>query len=118
MNTSLMPLLAFVLVVALIPVALWFMKRAGVGGVQATGVMRLVGQLSLGASQRVSIVEVSVGAERHWLVLGVTGERITQLATYPAPDPALGPTPAAHSVAVNQLLARWRGAPQPGARDD
>jgi flagellar biogenesis protein FliO len=96
------------------------MKRAGVGGVQATGMMKLVGQLSLGASQRVSIVEIAVGAERHWLVLGVTGERVTHLASYPAPD--LGPAPAAtaHSAAVSQLLARWRGGAgsQPGARDE
>ena len=115
-----MPLLAFVLVIALIPVALWVMKRAGVGGMQTAGVLRPVAQLSLGASQRVSIVEVTVGAERHWLVLGVTGERVSQLATYPAPDLAPSASPTAHATAVNQLLARWRGGagPQPGARDE
>ena len=32
MTTSLMPLLAFLLVIAMIPVALWLMKRAGIGG--------------------------------------------------------------------------------------
>jgi flagellar protein FliO/FliZ len=119
MSTSLMPLLAFVLVIALIPVALWLMKRAGVGGMQTAGVMRPVAQLSLGASQRVSIVEITVGAERHWLVLGVTGERVSQLATYPAPELAPSAAPTAHATAVNQLLARWRGGPgAPGARDE
>ena len=34
MTTSLMPLLAFLLVIAMIPVALWMMKRAGLGGFQ------------------------------------------------------------------------------------
>ena len=119
MTTSLMPLLAFVLVIALIPVALWLMKRAGVGGMQTAGVLRPVAQLALGASQRISIVELTVGTERHWLVLGVTGEQVTQLATYPAPDLAQVPTATAHSAAVNQLLARWRGGAgaQDGSRD-
>jgi flagellar biogenesis protein FliO len=76
--------------------------------------------MSLGSSQRVTIVEVTVGAERHWLVLGVTGERVTQLASYPAPDLAAVPSPSAHSTAVNQLLARWRGGagPHGGTRDE
>jgi len=110
MTTSLMPLLAFLLVIAMIPVALWMMKRAGLGGAApAGGVLRHVAQLGLGASQRVTVVEIAVGAERHWLVLGVTGERVTQLASYPA-----------HAAAVNQLIARWRGVigPQRGARDE
>ena len=120
MTNSLMPLLAFVLVIALIPVALWLMKRAGVGGMQAAGILRPVAQLSLGASQRVTVVEVAVGGDRHWLVLGVTGERVTQLASYPAPDLSQVPTATAHSAAVNQLLSRWRGAAgrEEGIRDE
>ena len=121
MTTSLMPLLAFLLVIAMIPVALWMMKRAGLGGAApAGGVLRHVAQLGLGATQRVTVVEIAVGTERHWLVLGVTGERVTQLASYPAPEGAeLASTPA-HTTAVNQLIARWRGVvgPQEGARDE
>ena len=117
MTTSLMPLLAFVLVIALIPAALWLMKRAGVGGPPSGGVLRHVGNLALGASQRVTVVEVAVGTERHWLVLGVTGERITQLASYPAPDDVPpSPTSPAHAAAVNQLIARWRGVAGPQGR--
>ena len=118
MTTSLMPLLAFLLVIALIPLALWMMKRAGVGGAPSGGVLRQVAQLALGASQRVTVVEIAVGAERHWLVLGVTGERVTQLASYPAPDVAATPSAPAHTAAVNQLIARWRGATGSGARDE
>ena len=73
---------------------------------------------SLGASQRVTIVELTVGTERHWLVLGVTGERVTQLASYPAPDAVQTPGATAHSAAVNQLLARWRGGASPESRDE
>jgi flagellar protein FliO/FliZ len=115
-----MPLLAFLLVIALIPLALWLMKRAGVGGAPTGGVLRHVAQLGLGASQRVTVVEIAVGAERHWLVLGVTGERVTQLASYPAPDIAQTASAPAHAAAVNQLIARWRGVigPQGGQRDE
>jgi flagellar protein FliO/FliZ len=115
-----MPLVAFLFVIALIPVALWMMKRAGLGGATAPGsVLRHVSQLSLGTSQRVTVVEVAVGVERHWLVLGVTGERVTQLASYPAPDVVAAPSAPAHTAAVNQLIARWRGATgsQEGSRD-
>ena len=105
-----MPLLAFVLVIALIPAALWMMKRSGVGGAATGGVLRHVAQMGLGASQRVTVVEIAVGADRHWLVLGVTGENVTQLATYPAPDLSQTPSAPAHTAAVNQLIARWRGA--------
>jgi flagellar protein FliO/FliZ len=117
-----MPLLAFLLVIAMIPAALWLMKRAGLGGGAgpAGSVLRHVSQLSLGTSQRVTVVEIAVGAERHWLVLGVTGERVTQLASYPAPDLAATPPSApAHTAAVNQLIARWRGATgAQGGRDE
>ena len=121
MTTSLMPLLAFLFVIAMIPVALWMMKRAGIGGAAPAGsVLRHVSQLSLGTSQRVTVVEIAVGAERHWLVLGVTGERVTQLATYPAPDNLPEASAPAHAAAVNQLIARWRGVigPQGGQRDE
>ena len=122
MTTSLMPLVSFVFVIAMIPVALWLMKRAGVGGAggPAGGVLKHVSQLSLGTSQRVTVVEIAVGAERHWLVLGITGERVTQLASYPAPDIATPASAPAHTAAVNQLIARWRGAtgPQGSARDE
>ncbi|MBC7663049.1 MAG: flagellar biosynthetic protein FliO [Caulobacter sp.] len=121
MTTSLMPLMAFLFVIAMIPVALWLMKRAGIGGGAPAGsVLRHVAQLSLGTSQRVTVVEIAVGAERHWLVLGITGERVTQLASYPAPDIAQSASAPAHAAAVNQLIARWRGVigPQGSSRDD
>ncbi|MFL6678498.1 MAG: FliO/MopB family protein [Burkholderiaceae bacterium] len=110
MTPSLMPLLAFIAVIALIPLALWAMKRAGVGGVQTGNVLRPVANLSLGTSQRVAVVEIAVGAERHWLVLGVTGERVSQIASYAAPETPAQPAAPAHTLAVNQLIARWRGA--------
>ena len=104
-----MPFLAFLVVIALIPGALWMMKRAGVGGAQAGSVLKPIANLAVGNTQKVAVVEVAVGAERHWLVLGITGERVSQLASYAAPDVPATPQTPAHAMAVNQLIARWRG---------
>jgi len=112
-----MPLVAFLAVVALIPLSLWLLKRSGVGGVPASGVLKPVATLGLGTSQRVTVVELAVGVERHWLVLGVTGEQVNMLDSYAAPDSGQTPGMPAHQTAVNQLIARWRGAPSPGDHD-
>jgi flagellar protein FliO/FliZ len=51
-----MPLLAFVAVVALIPVVLWLMRRSGLGGAAQGNLMRVVSSLSLSPSQKLVIV--------------------------------------------------------------
>jgi flagellar protein FliO/FliZ len=109
MTASLMPLAAFVAVIALIPLALWTMKRAGVGTAHGADVLRPVAQLAVGSAQRVVVVEVAVGSERHWLVLGVAGDQVSRLESYPAPDLSELPAAPAHAMAVNQLINRWRG---------
>ncbi len=87
---ALTPLVSFALVVALIPVALWLLKRTPMGGAAQGQAMRTVGVLPLSASQRVVTVEVGQGLDRRWLVLGVTGQSITTLYTMCAQDaPAL-----------------------------
>ncbi len=97
------------LVVAAIPVTLWFLKRTPLGGAPASGAARLVAVLPLSASQRVVTVEVGRGDQRLWLVLGVTPQGIHNLhAMAPqdeAPTAAL-PTPAA---TLGPLLQRLRG---------
>ena len=47
----------------------------------ASGVMRSVAALPLSPSQRIVTVEVGLGPERRWLVLGVTAQSITTLHT-------------------------------------
>ena len=87
---ALTPLVSFAIVVALIPVALWLLKRTPMGGAAQGQAMRTVGVLPLSASQRVVTVEVGQGLDRRWLVLGVTGQSITTLYTMSAQDaPAL-----------------------------
>ena len=102
-------LLWFIAILALIPVALWLLKRTPIGGAGGGGVMRTVAALPLSASQRIVTVEVGQGDSRRWLVLGITPQSITTLHTMePGTDAGLpGPTTPAPGFA--QLLDRVRG---------
>jgi len=80
-------IVAFAAVVALIPLALWVLKRLQQGGARAGRAVHLVGGLSLGPRERIAIVEAD---GRRWM-LGVTGQSISMLAEL---DPAAPGTPA------------------------
>jgi flagellar protein FliO/FliZ len=81
-STGLM-MLWFLVVLALIPVSLWLLKRSGwtPKGVaaQSPWPMKTLGQLPLGPGQRVVTIEVGSGADKTCLVLGVTASSITTL---------------------------------------
>ena len=109
MSQGITSLLWFIAILALIPAALWLLKRTPMGGAAAHGILRSVAALPLSASQRIVTVEVGHGEGRKWLVLGVTPHSITTLHAMepqaePAGDSALdsAPTPFA------QLLGRLR----------
>ena len=81
-------LLSFALVLLFIPGALWLLKRSPMGA-KAQGkakAMRSVAVLPLSSTQRIVTVEVGHGADRRWLVLGVTPHSITTLHSLP-PQP-------------------------------
>ncbi|MCA6217973.1 flagellar biosynthetic protein FliO [Ideonella sp. B7] len=108
-TSSLLPLLAFLLVVALIPLALWLLRRSGLAGTGQPGLMRTVSSLSLSPSQKVVVVELGQGAGAKWLVLGVSGERITPLHTLDTPlSLPTGELAQPQAVTVQQLIQRWR----------
>ena len=94
----------FIAIVALIPVALWLLKRTPAGGASAQGVMRHVAVLPLAPNQRLMTVEVGRGDARRWLVLGVTAQQITTLHEM-APQ-AEAAAPAAAPLPFAQLLSR------------
>ena len=103
MSSGITSVIAFVGIVALIPLALWLLKRTPLGGGAAQGLMRTVAMLPISANQRLLTVEVGSGDERKWLVLGVSAAGIQTLHTM-APQ-ALPAGPAVqHPFA--QLLAR------------
>jgi flagellar protein FliO/FliZ len=77
---SLLPmLLVLALVLALIPVSMWLLKRLGAGSPASAAGMKVVGQLPLGPRERLVIVE----AGERWLLLGVTAASINRVGTLP-----------------------------------
>ena len=85
---SLGSLLSFALVIALIPAALWLLRRTPLGGAAQGQALRSVAVLPLSATQRIVTVEVGRGAARRGLVLGVTAQGITTLHSLPPQDDA------------------------------
>ncbi len=78
----------FIAIIAMIPVALWLLKRTPMGGGGANnGPLRSIAALPLSTNQRIVTIEVGQGDARRWLVLGVTAQSITTLHTM-TPDPA------------------------------
>lgn len=100
-------LLWFGAVVVLIPLVLWLLKRTPIGARGGTpGVLKTVAMLPLSPSQRVVTVEVGLGTEKRWLVLGVTAQQITTLHTMAAPPDA--PSPPESAATFSHLLAQLR----------
>ena len=106
-------LLWFVAIVALIPAALWLLKRTPLGGSASGAPMRLVGALPLAPNQRLVTVEVGQGDDRRWLVLGVSPAGISTLHSLPPQAELPAALPGAGSVFA-QLLQRQR---KPGSSD-
>lgn len=105
MNASgLLPFLWFLAIVALIPVALWLLKRTPMGGAAAAGVLRVVAQLPMAPNQRLLVVEVGQGEDRRWLVLGATAQAITTLHTLP--PQAEPPAPASFAKLLGKERAQ------------
>jgi len=105
----------FIAIIAMIPVALWLLKRTPMGGAGAgQRTMRSIAALPLSNSQRIVTVEVGQGAARRWLVLGVTAQSITTLHTMePQEEPksARGEgfdTSARTGMGFAQLLGKLR----------
>ncbi len=108
MPNGLSSVLWFCAIVALIPVALWFLKRTPLGGAGGAGVMKSVAMLPLSTSQRIVTVEVGSGDERRWLVLGVTPTSITTLHTMAPQDARRGRRRRPVHPAFAQILGRFR----------
>ncbi|MBV8034393.1 flagellar biosynthetic protein FliO [Roseateles sp.] len=104
---GLLPFLWFLVIIALIPVALWLLKRSpygrALGGAAAASVLRVVTQLSTAPNQRLLVVEVGQGEDRRWLVLGATAQSITTLHVMPPQAEPPAPTSFA------KLLGKERG---------
>ena len=105
--SSWLPLFWFLAVLALIPLALWLLKRSPLHGpLQQLQGHKVVGNQYLGPGQRLLTVEVGEGEGRRWLLLGATAHHISLITELPAQTPSA--TAATPSFA--QLL-RGKAAP-------
>ena len=106
------PLVSFVAILAMIPVALWLLKRTPLGAAasSATSGLRVVSALALAPNQRLLTVEVGQGDDRRWLVLGVTPAGIRTLHTLP-PQAEVPAAAATAGMGFAQLLGRHQGKP-------
>ena len=79
-------------VLLLIAGCAWLARRAGLGGGRGGGnpAIRFVSSQSLGAREKVVIVEVN----NQWLVLGVAPGRVNTLSQMPKPEASAAPTAA------------------------
>ena len=111
MESPIASLLWFVFILALIPVALWALKRLPIVKGSQTSPTRVVGVTALSGSQRLLTVEVGQGDDRRWIVLGVTPSSITLLHSMApqAEDPASTGTTGA---TIAETLKRLRNPPQ------
>ncbi len=110
MTPSLSSFFWFIALIAMIPAALWLLKRTPLGGAASGSAMKSVAVLPLSASQRIVTVEVGHGENRRWLVLGVSPNSIQTLHLMDAQEiPAANPMPPP-PVAFAQLLSRLRPA--------
>lgn len=103
---SLMPLVWFIAIIVMIPLALWLLKRTPLGATASQGVMRTVATLPISQNQRLVTVEVGQGDDRRWLVLGVSPGSIATLHTLPPQADLPTDAPAHPAPAFAQVLAR------------
>lgn len=113
-SSGLISLLWFLAILAVIPVALWLLKRTPMGGAGMGGLLRVVSALPLSTNQRILIVEVGQGEDRQWLVLGATPQGITTLHTLP---PQAEPPSGAALSPFAQLLGRKLAGKTDGGTD-
>lgn len=102
MTQTIFAVVVFLVLLALLPLAIRRLQQRSQGGVAATAASRIVFTLAVGPQQRVVTVEVGPEHARTWLVLGVTTQNITCLHSLPvqaAPrrTPVVAPAPAAGS---------------------
>ncbi|GAB3390947.1 FliO/MopB family protein [Azotobacter armeniacus] len=94
--------LALALVMGLIVLCSWLLRRIGPARPWPGQHLRVIGSTLLGQRERLVIVEV----QDTWLVLGVTAGQISKLHELPAPPAAPTDTP---SVAGDTFAERFAG---------
>ena len=79
-GSLLQTIFALCVVLGLLALLAWFMKRYGPKAQAGSAHVRLVGALNLGGRERIMVVEVG----DQWIVVGASPGRVNALATMPA----------------------------------
>ena len=80
MTQTLLSVVFFVVLLALVPLALrWVQRRSASGVAGLSAASRVISAVAVGPHQRVVTVEVGPEDARIWLTLGVTAQTITCL---------------------------------------
>jgi flagellar protein FliO/FliZ len=98
-------LLALVVVIGTVFALAWLARRSGLQGRSSPSLLNTVANLSVGARERVVIVEV----DGTWLVLGVTAQNVSLLQTRPKgqlPETAQTPLASGFSALLKQARSR------------
>lgn len=92
------PALALLLGVLCVPWGVAWLKRQGLIKLKsAQQPLHVVSVLAVGPQQKVVTVEIDLGPEKKWLLLGVTPQSVTRLDAFdkpPSPTTPSAPTPA------------------------
>ncbi len=97
-----------VAVLGLIAATAWMARRFGVARGGASAVLNVIGSASVGARERVVVVEIG----ESWLVVGVGPGNVNALATLPkgeAPAPAAGMPLPPFAARLQHILDKSRG---------
>jgi len=109
-NNQLLPFLWFLAILAMIPLALWLLKRTPMGAALSQGQLRTVAVLPLAPNQKIVTVEVGQGEDRRWLVLGVSGQQINTLHVMPPQPEAAAPAGAGFAEQLRKRLGGGQDA--------
>ncbi|ODU35969.1 MAG: flagellar biosynthetic protein FliO [Thiobacillus sp. SCN 63-374] len=100
--------IGLVAVLLLIAATAWVAKRFGVTRGGASNVLQVISSASVGARERVVVVEVG----ESWLVVGVAPGSVNALTTLPKgtlPSPAAPGLPASFAAGLQNLIEKRRG---------
>lgn len=109
-GSMLQTVIALAIVLGVLGGLAWVFRKMARPAPGNSPLLRVVASQSLGARERVVIIETNAGSEHQWLVLGVTAQSVNLLQAMPRPEgaPTAG-TPAAGPVGnvdFSRLLAQ------------
>ncbi|MCK2044003.1 flagellar biosynthetic protein FliO [Chromohalobacter sp. TMW 2.2308] len=98
--------LSLALIVAIILLCAWLLRRLTPGRLRASQHVKVVSNTAIGQRERVTVVEI----QGRWLVLGVGGNQVNLLKDMPAAETSDAPTPESPAPLSGSFAQRFRQA--------